>query len=279
MKPPNPASIFHRIRGIIESARAGAARSVNTAQVVSNWLIGREIVEDEQRGKQRAGYGERLMRGLATRLCASYGAGFSFRNLNYIRQFFLSYPHLLPPDQIVHAPRAQSSSLADFRLARGNSWKPGLLNPNLSWTHYRTLLHVEKSDIRAFYEIEAIKNSWSARELERQIASLLYERLALSRDKQGLMRLAAKGHEVQKPADVFKDPMVMEFLGLPESPKLVETKLEQALIGVPVANAEKPIEVLRVVHSFDPCLDCATHVTRAEPGAKVFALGELPTAG
>lgn len=105
-----------------------------------------------------------------------------------------------------------------------------MLHPNLSWTHYRVLLRVDESEARSFYEIEAIKSNWSARELERQINSLLFERLALSRDKKGLMRLAKKGHEVQKPIDVFKDPVVMEFLGLPESPKLVETDLEQALI-------------------------------------------------
>ncbi|MBU0676975.1 MAG: DUF1016 family protein [Verrucomicrobia bacterium] len=114
--------------------------------------------------------------------------------------------------------------------ARDKSWEPGRLNPNLSWTHYRTLLRVERPEARAFYEIEALHNHWSAREMERQINSLLYDRLALSKDKKGLMRLATKGHEIQKPADIFKDPVVMEFLGLPESPKLVETKLEQALI-------------------------------------------------
>ena len=108
--------------------------------------------------------------------------------------------------------------------------KPGQLNPNLSWTHYRALIRLDKPAARAFYEIEAIENNWSARELERQINRLLFERLALSRDKKGLMRLALKGHEVQKPSDIFKDPVVMEFVGLPASPKLVETELEQALI-------------------------------------------------
>ena len=110
------------------------------------------------------------------------------------------------------------------------SWQPGLLHPNLSWTHYRTLLRVDKPEARAFYEIEAIENRWSARELERQINSLLYERLALSKDKKGLMRLATKGQEIQQPTDIFKDPVVIEFLGLPESPRLVETALEQKLI-------------------------------------------------
>jgi predicted nuclease of restriction endonuclease-like (RecB) superfamily len=114
---------------------------------------------------------------------------------------------------------------------RGESWQPGILHPNLSWTHYRTLLRVDKPQARAFYEIEAIKHNWSARELERQINSLLYERLALSKDKKGLLRLATKGHEIAAPVDVFKDPVVIEFLGLPESPRLVETKLEEALIN------------------------------------------------
>jgi predicted nuclease of restriction endonuclease-like (RecB) superfamily len=110
-------------------------------------------------------------------------------------------------------------------------WKPGLLHPNLSWSLYRHLIRVELPQARAFYEIEAIKNNWAALELERQINSLLYERLALSKDKKGLMKLATKGHEVQHPVDVFKDPVVMEFLDLPAMPKLVESDLEQALIN------------------------------------------------
>jgi predicted nuclease of restriction endonuclease-like (RecB) superfamily len=117
-----------------------------------------------------------------------------------------------------------------FDAPRGQPWQPGRLHPNLSWTHYRTLLRVDKAEARAFYEIEAIDNNWSARELERQIDSLLYERLALSKDKKGLMRLARKGQEIQQPADVFKDPVVIEFLGLPESPRLVESELEAALL-------------------------------------------------
>ena len=126
------------------------------------------------------------------------------------------------------APPAQSEIP---HTQSGESWRPGLLHPNPSWTHYRTLLRVDGLRARAFYEIEALKNNWSARELERQINSLLYERLAKSRDKRGLMRLATKGQEVQRPADVFKDPVVIEFLGLPESPRLVESNLERALIS------------------------------------------------
>jgi predicted nuclease of restriction endonuclease-like (RecB) superfamily len=138
---------------------------------------------------------------------------------------------------IPHAVRTESGAPDKATIneighaLRSQSWQPGQLHPNLSWTHYRTLLRVEKVETRAFYEIEAIQNNWSARELERQINSLLYERLALSKDKKGLMRLAKKGQEIQRPIDVFKDSVVMEFLGLPASPKLVESELEQALIN------------------------------------------------
>jgi predicted nuclease of restriction endonuclease-like (RecB) superfamily len=232
-----PSSLYDRIRHILESARAGVARSVNTTQVVSNWLIGREIVEEEQRGKAKAEYGKRLIEGLSERLLRDYGSGYSVQNLWFIRQFYLTYPRLVQPASIPHALRGESSSYSKSADAgilyapRRESWTPGKLHPNLSWTHYRTLLRVDKPGARAFYEIEALKNNWAARELERQINSLLYERLALSKDKKGLLQLATKGHKVQQPADVFKDPLVIEFLGLPESPKLVETRLEEALIN------------------------------------------------
>jgi predicted nuclease of restriction endonuclease-like (RecB) superfamily len=235
--PKMQSPLYGRIRQILESARAGVARSVNTTQVVANWMIGREIVEEEQKGRKRARYGEELLLGLSKKLTAEFGHGYSVQNLKFIRQFYLQYPRLTNGTEIGYAVRSQSeTSLTPIRngirhAVRSESWTPGRLHPNLSWTHYRTLLRVDKSDVRAFYEIESLKNNWSARELERQINSLLYERLALSKDKKGLMKLATKGHDVQQPADVFKDPMVMEFLGLPESPKLVETDLEQALIN------------------------------------------------
>lgn len=242
------SALYGRIREILESARAGAARSVNTTQVVANWLIGREIVEEEQKGRIRAEYGKRLIENLSKRLVKDFGRGFAVRNLETFRAFYLGYPELVIPhalraesanhrsQEILHALRGDWNDTVSMPLpviphaVSAKSWKPGRLHPNLSWTHYRTLLRVEKPDARSFYEIEAIRNNWSARGMERQINSLLYERLALSRDKKGLMRLAVKGQEVQKPADVFKDPVVMEFLGLPESPRLVETQLEQALI-------------------------------------------------
>ncbi len=259
MSSKKPSPVYKRIRQILESARAGVARSVNTTQVVAYWLIGREIVEEEQQGQKRAGYGAELLIDLAGRLTDEFGKGFSVRNLEYCRTFYIEYPRLIQgqisnavrsifpkqalpeASEISHAVRAKSDAASRKSLltvpteirhtVRDESWTPGRLHPNLSWTHYRTLLRVEKPEARGFYEIEVLKNNWSARELERQKNSLLYERLALSKDKQGLMKLATKGHHVQQPADVFKDPVVIEFLGLPESPRLVESKLEEALIS------------------------------------------------
>ena len=265
-------ALYGRVWQILESARTSAARSVNTAQVAANWMVGREIVEEEQQGQERAGYAERLVALLSERLSADYGAGYSAQNLAYMRQFYLTYPDLpqagllkagllkeglLQESEIFHAVRGKSSKppqkrlktmhsgapeipperaedqvLKIFHAVRGKleGWQPGQLHPGLSWTHYRTLLRVDRKLARAFYEIEATRHAWSARELERQINSLLFERLARSRDKKGLMKLASEGHTVSLPVDVFKDPVVIEFLGLPESPRLVESTLEQALI-------------------------------------------------
>lgn len=238
-----PTAFFGRVREILESARAGVARSVNTAQVVSNWLIGQALVEEEQKGKERAEYGERLLKALADKLRAEFGAGYSYANLKLMRQFYLAFPSLLGEAGIGYAVRGESGRKKGYALRRQSlpalsaalpvadkSWQPGRLHPNLSWTHYRTLMREGRFQARAFYEIEIPKNNWSARELERQMASLLFDRLAKSRDKVGLMKLATRGQEINRPVDVFKDPFVIEFLGLPESPKLVESKLEQALL-------------------------------------------------
>jgi predicted nuclease of restriction endonuclease-like (RecB) superfamily len=236
-------TLYERIRQILESARTNVARTVNTTQVVANWLIGREIVEEEQEGKKRAGYGEQLITELSEKLQKDFGVGYGTTNLKLFRQFFLAYPRFLKgrightlSDQSLSAGETQVNTILAYPAEIGHTpcdqlWEPGLLHPNLSWSLYRHLVRVESSNARAFYEIEAIRNNWSARELERQINSLLYERLALSKDKKGLMKLATKGQEIQRPIDAFKDPVVMEFLDLPTSPKLVESDLEQALIN------------------------------------------------
>jgi len=225
--------LYERVRGIIESARAGVARTVDTAQVVSNWLIGREIVEEEQKGEKRAAYGRQVIEKLSVRLFEEYGGGYSVQNLRYSRQFFIDYPGLVEVERI-RQPLVGELGLIRHAV-RGESWRPGLLSTALAWTHYRTLLRVDRRDRRDFYEIEAVKNGWSGRELERQINSLLYERLALSKDKAGVMEMATKGQEIVKPGDVFKDPIVLDFLGVPVASKLTESNLEEALI----ANMQK----------------------------------------
>lgn len=231
--------LFGRVAEILETARASVARTVNTTQVVANWLVGREIVEEEQRGRRRAGYGEQVVVQLAGQLTAAYGRGWSAQNLFYMKQFYTTYPGLIAAEKILHAVRGESAVRAILHASRGASvavpvvsadWQPGRLHSHLSWTHYRTLLRVDRAEARGFYEVESVRNAWAARELERQINSLLFDRLAKSRDKKGLLRLATRGQEVGQPVDVLKDPLVLEFLDIPESPRLVESKLEQALI-------------------------------------------------
>jgi predicted nuclease of restriction endonuclease-like (RecB) superfamily len=228
------APLFERVRAILESARANVSRTVNSTQVLANWLIGREIVEDEQQGKNRASYGASVLVELSDRLGHQYGRGYSVDNLEAFRQFYLEYPLLISetPSRKSNRPPISETVSRKFIVEESiDPWRTGVLNPNLSWSHYRSLLRVTRKSARAFYEIEAINNGWSVRELYRQIGSLLYDRLAKSRDKKGLMRLARQGQEVARPIDMLKDPVVLEFLDLPETPRLVESKLEAALIG------------------------------------------------
>ena len=192
--------MYMRIRAIIENSRGNIARAVNSEMVIAYWNIGREIIEEEQKGRNRAGYGQKLLETLAVRLASDYGKGFDASNLWNMRRFYQVYPIL------------------------------DALRRELSWTHYRILMRVEESNARMFYEKECIKNVWSARELERQKSSLLFERLALSKDKKGLLKLANKGLELQTYEDMIKDPYVLEFTGLAPQEKLYEKKLEQAII-------------------------------------------------
>lgn len=236
---PAQAELLARIRHIWESARTQAARSVNTAHVCANWLVGQQIVEAEQGGAKRAAYGKALLKALSEQLSAEYGAGFSVSALQYMRSFFLGYPQLLAKQhavrvvldvqQIQHAVRGESPRSHDGR--DGHDVQPGVLNPSLSWTHYRTLLKEERQPVRDFYEIESVRNGWSARQLERQMHSFLFERLAKSRDKQGVLALANEGQALNRAQDVIKDPYVLEFLDLPESHRLVESRIEEALIS------------------------------------------------
>lgn len=232
------SELLQRIRQIWESARSQAARSVNSALVQANWLIGRQIVEMEQGGKSRAAYSSRLLETLSESLEKDYGSGFSVTALKYMRMFYLGYPELL---EIRHAVRDESApasaeakghAVRDFSAtAAETDWQPGRLHAGLSWTHYRTLLKVERREARDFYEIEAIRGGWSARQLERQINTFLFDRLLKSRDKAGVLALANEGLMPARPLDAIKDPYVLEFLELPESHRLVESRIEEALIS------------------------------------------------
>ena len=198
---PRLEALYSRVREILVAARGRAWQAVNATMVEAYWEVGRRIVEEEQAGRERADYGKRVIAGLSDHLREEFGKGYDRSNLFHMRAFFLAYP-------IVDAVRRQ-----------------------LSWTHYRLLLRVDKSNARAFYETEAINARWSIRELERQINSLLFDRLALSRDKAGVLALAQKGHEITQPSDLVKDPLVLEFTGLRQDEHFLESDLEQALIG------------------------------------------------
>jgi predicted nuclease of restriction endonuclease-like (RecB) superfamily len=193
--------IYNQIRDILTEARSRVYQAVNSEMVGSYWAIGRILVEGEQKGEERALYGKKIIPDLSRRLTQEFGKGFDASNLWNMRAFYAAYP-------ILDAVRRE-----------------------LSWTHYRILLRVEKDEARAFYENEAVNAKWSTRELERQIASLLFERLALSRDKQGILDLARKGQEIRDPSDLVKDPYVLEFVGLRQEDRFLEKELEQALIN------------------------------------------------
>jgi len=231
--------LFKRVAEIIEAARGRVARTVNSAMVHAYWLIGREIVEVEQHGKERAGYGKELMNRLAERLATRHGKGFGPRTLRRLRLFYLTFPKgsaLLSDPSTAEkwtAPVSKSSvpEIRTALLSKSATIESAIFPPHLGWTHYLVLMRVENPTARAFYEIETAREGWVSRELERQVASLLFERLAKSRDKDKVLALAKKGHEVVVPRDVIKDPFVLEFLDLPERHTWLERDLEQAIIA------------------------------------------------
>jgi predicted nuclease of restriction endonuclease-like (RecB) superfamily len=212
----------------IETARKQVRRSIDQEMVKAYFLIGRDVVEEAQQGQARARYGNFILQALSKALSQKYGRGFSVSTLKDIRQFYLTYKDY----SISHALRGElvnpPTSMNPKKLEDATADK--MLSTELSWIHYRSLMRISRVEARRFYEIEAIKNNWSGRELERQIGSLLFDRLSKAKDKDGLLELASKGHNIESPIDAIRDPMVLGFLNLPETHKLVESKLEEALI-------------------------------------------------
>ena len=201
-------ALFQRVHAILMAARHRAMQSVNSEMVFAYWNIGREIVEEEQRGQSRADYGKRIIRDLSERLTAEFGKGYIARNIWYMRDFYLKFPK-------VNAVRSL-----------------------LSWTHYRILSSLEKPEARVFYEEECVRANWSTRQLERQIDSMLYERLLIAPEKAALPQTpselqseGAAAADVFHFADIIKDPYILEFTGLHGGSELRETDLETALMN------------------------------------------------
>jgi len=223
-----------------EAMRQRAARSINIELVVRNWLFGCYIVEYEQKGKDRAEYGRKVLKQLSALLSQELGRGFSVDSLEQMRRFFSEYKTIFSltkksetESRILSAHISETPSrIFDFQQTKSNDWILKLASKfHLGWSHYVTLLSVDNSEERKFYEIEAVKNSWSVRELERQISSSLYERLALSRNKGEINRLSKEGLTIEKPADLIKNPFVLEFLGLEEKTHYSEDQFETAIIN------------------------------------------------
>jgi predicted nuclease of restriction endonuclease-like (RecB) superfamily len=194
------ASFYNDIRGIIIDSRNAAIRSVDIQRVLMYWRLGERIFIEEQHGKERAEYGEYLIRNLSKQLESDLGSGFSYRQLAYCRKFYQLYP-------IVNALRSQ-----------------------LNWSQYRLLIAIDDNYKREYYELEAVNNGWTGRELERQINAALYERLLISNDKEAVLSVARKERIPEYPTEIIKDPMVLEFLGLKRQAAYYEKDFEAALI-------------------------------------------------
>ena len=206
-----------RVSDVLTQARKKAKTAVKLSMVYAYFEIGRMIVEEEQQGKNRAAYGQQLLKELSAHLTKTCGKGFSVGNLKNIRQFYKVYS----TDQIGETVFSQFENFP--AVCTGRKFF-------LSWSHYLKLMRIENVDERHFYEIESVKNDWSLRELQRQFDSALYQRLLLSTEKENVKQLAKKGQIIEKSSDLVKDPYVLEFLGLEEKSGYSESDLETRII-------------------------------------------------
>ena len=200
-------NFYNKVADLLKDARKSVVQTVNKTMVYTYFEIGRMIVEEEQNGKERAEYGKYLLKGLSKKLKSEFGKGFSVDNLENMRKFYFKYS--------ISETASRKSEIPDFQLG---------------WSHYLKLIRIDDETERKFYEIEAIQNNWSLRELRRQCDSALYQRLVLSQDKKTVKELSDKGQLIEKPKDALKDPYILEFVGLPENKSYSETELEQKLI-------------------------------------------------
>ena len=249
--------LFNRVVAILEEARSNVVRSVNTNMVVAYWLIGREIVEEIQSGEKRAEYGRQVLKKLSKQLNDYYGSGFSTTNLKYFRKFYNVYQNRLSTighpagdicnnNEIGHLvgdllgdskksiPSLPGKELevTEKRYPSGSKLTSSF-SPRLSWSHYRALMRVKDDKAREFYEQEAVECGWSKTQLERQIHTSYYQRIIANRGEQGLLpadRERLPGETID-PTHVLKSPTVLEFLGIPDSSQIHESRLEEAIIN------------------------------------------------
>jgi len=241
IKTQNYSILITDLASLIEQGRKAAVRYVNTALVATYWLMGRRIVEYEQKGKERAEYGEALLKHLSDDLTRQFGKGWGEPHLRAVRQFYMIYGDI--KKRYTLCSKSEKSKESEIRHTPGSELIPAQVLPKklqsvsieffndlfpLSWSHYRLLMRLDEPFKREFYEAECIRGNWSVRQLDRQIQSMLYERTALSKRK---MAVIAKAHEkpiALKPEDEIKDPYILEFLGLKD--EYSESQLEEALI-------------------------------------------------
>jgi predicted nuclease of restriction endonuclease-like (RecB) superfamily len=231
---------FKTIADLISSARRYAEKSVNTAMVVTYYEIGRRIVENEQGGEKRAKYGQQMLKDLSVYLSEHCGKGYGVDNLRLMRQFYTVYSQLqisesafpkLFENAETQIGELVISQLINSTLQISETVFPKF-NPDISWSHYIQLMRIKNLEERRFYEIEIAANNWSVKEFQRQFNTSLYERLALSRNKEKLRELTDKGQILASPGDLFKEPYILEFTGLSEKAEYSETDLEQKLITI-----------------------------------------------
>ena len=207
---------------LIDRARNTAIREVNLVQLLTYYTLGKWIVEVQQGGSGRAKYGKRVLETLSDALNHVFGKGYSVSTLTNIRKFYEIYKNRISAPMVTDFAEQNSQPLV---TKFGND-----VPFRLSWTHYLILMRIQNEDERDFYERLAIQENWSKRELSRQYGSSLYERMLIGKDKQQILRLSKKGRLAEKPADLVKDPYILEFLGIPEQTDFSETELESRLI-------------------------------------------------
>ncbi len=236
----NTDALFNKVSAIIEEGRKYVSTAINLAEVYSKYQIGMYIVEEEQAGNKRAGYGKQVLLNLSERLTEKYGDGWSVEQLTLIRKFYTVYSNSVNADYEIQNTDLEITESAPVKIVNTVYQiqnLPKSIDPSsmprftLSWSHYIVLMRIKNEEERQFYEIEALREHWSVRHLQRQYASSLYERLALSRDKDEVMRLSREGLQVAEPQDVIKNPITLEFLGLKPDSTYTEKKLENKIIS------------------------------------------------